>query len=142
MISQFTQILGGGRRITLWGEQANLSYFMQGFNTPDGPMGTVDKTTSFAASSAEMYPGDPNPIERTGGERRFMWDPARRTRRSLPGRTIILQELMGDQLEPGERRAFTLRGQWMDFHAYAVSSAKVDFKAFNNTGAYSLIKPA
>jgi hypothetical protein len=138
-MAQFTKQVSGGRSFTIYAEQPNIDYFLAGFEEADAQGEVESRSANFEGSTAKRFPGDPNPVTRSGGTRQYLYDPNRVSRRALPGRTIILSEVTGDPAVPGETRSFTLRGRWLDFHAYAMGAAKVKIKAFNSSGAYSVI---
>ena len=141
-IQKFTIPAAGGRNaFTLYGEQANLAFFFTGPLTPDTAGGVTNYQVTRKAHTRRQYPGDATPINVGGSAAEFLKDPSRRSGTALPGRSIVI---VGDQGLPGEeRRQFTLKGRWVDFHAWAALNAKMQIQAFNNTGArYTIDKPA
>jgi len=127
----------GGNPITLYGETANLNFFLTTPLVPDTAGAVTNKTASVKAHTRRQYPGDPTPINVSATVKEYMEDPGRRSGRGLPGRTIYI---IGDVGLPGEeKRAFTLRGDWMDFHAFMTGEAKMQVKIVNKSGAWSMI---
>jgi hypothetical protein len=137
----FTQSVGN-RAFTIFGEAANLDYFFNNLGTADSTVIAEDRSATFAGSSARRFPGDPNPISRSGGTRHYLYDNTRRSGRGLPGRTVTIRQV---KLEPGdtvEVRSFSVKGRWIDFHAWMTANAKMKIEAINASGAISTINAA
>jgi len=130
------------RSFTIYGESANLSYFFNNLGSADAAIVVADRSASFAASSAKSFPGDPNPISRGGGTRQYLYDSSRRSGRGLPGRTVTLKEVPAQAGNDFEVRSFSVKGRWIDFHAWMSANAKINIVAINASGAKSTINAA
>lgn len=118
----------------------NLNYFLKTPISAADLGDPVDKQVSVKAHSRRQYPGDTSQISVSGASREFVYDPTRRSGNGLPGRTITLIRNAGQETE--ERRSFTLKGRWVDFHAWITSHAASALSAINHTGArYSIPDP-
>lgn len=133
---------GGGRQaFTIYTPFIeNLNYFLASPLTAADLGEPVDKQVSVKAHSRRQYPGDASQISVAGAQREFVVDPTRRSGNGLPGRSIVMITGMGTEME--ERRAFTLKGRWVDFHAWITSHVGAATDIINNTGArYSIPAP-
>lgn len=118
----------------------NLNYFL-GSNLTAADLGEpVDKQVSVKAHQRRQYPGDPSQINVAGATREFVVDPTRRSGNGLPGRSIVM--IRGAGTEQEERRTFTLKGRWVDFHAWISTNAGAQLDIINSTGArYTIPNP-
>jgi hypothetical protein len=139
-IQKFTIPAAGGRKaFTLYAELANINYFLKTPLTPDQAAGVTVKQVTVKAHQRQQYPGDTSLSNVPSTSRELLVDPTRRSGNGLPGRTIVL---VADAGLPGEeRRQFTLKGNWVDFHAWLMGKAKFAINAYNNTGAMSVVEP-
>jgi hypothetical protein len=139
-IRKFTIPAAGGRKeFAIFGEMANINFFLKTPLTPDQAQAATVKQVTVKAHTRRRYPGDPAPVNVSTAAREYLVDPTRRSGNGLPGRTIVL---VSDKGLPGEeRRAFTLQGNWVDFHAWLLGKVKMEVRAYNNTGAWSLVTP-
>jgi hypothetical protein len=139
-IKKFTIPAAGSRKaFTLYAEMANINYFLKTPLTPDQAAGVTVKRVTVKAHQRQQYPGDVNLSNVPSVSREVLVDPTRRSGNGLPGRTIVLVADAGFPLE--ERRQFTLKGNWLDFHAWLMSKAKFQINAYNHTGAMSVVEP-
>jgi hypothetical protein len=139
-VQKFTIPAAGGRsEFAIYGELANINFFLKTPLTADSAQAATVSQVTVKAHTRRRYPGDPAPINVSSAAREFLVDPTRRSGNGLPGRTIVLVADEGSPWE--ERRAFTLKGNWVDFHAWLLGKAKMEIKAINNSGAWSLIAP-
>jgi len=123
----------GGRKVTLYGEPANINYFLKTPITPVTDAGVTNKQVLAKAYQRRQYPGDTTLINMPATNREVLIDPSRKTGSGRPGRSI---KLVGDMGLPGEEtRQFTLVGRWIDFHAWLGSRAAMEIHAYNHTGA-------
>ena len=130
----------GRQKFTLYAELANINYFIKTPLTASDVASFTNKQVDVKAHTRRRYPGDPSPINVSASRREFLVDPTRKSGTGLPGREVVL---VADAGLPGEeRRAFTLKGRWVDFHAWLVANAKMQIVAYNNTGANSTIPAA
>lgn len=130
----------GRKELTIYGETPNINFFLK---TPLVPATSAAATVGQAtvkAHTRRQYPGDTSAINVSASAREYLKDPSRKSGNGLPGRSILL---VADPGLPGEeKRQFTLKGRWVDFHAFLVGQAKMQIKAYNNTGAYSTVSAA
>lgn len=123
----------GGKKITLYGESANINYFLKTSITPVTDAGVTNKQVLAKAYQRRQYPGDTTLINMPATAREVLIDPSRKSGNGLPGRSI---RLVADAGLPGEEsRKFTLVGRWVDFHAWLATQAKMQIHAYNNSGA-------
>lgn len=122
--------LPGGGEITIYGETANINYFINGDLEADTVDGPVDAQVSVSSSTRRQYPGDATTINVSGSQREFVKDPSRSSGSALPGRSFILKEIDGP-----EKRQFTFKGDLMDLHAFMRAEAAMDLYLYNHTGA-------
>lgn len=131
---------GGREELVIYGETANINYFLNSPLTPASLAAVSNKTTSVKAHTRRQYPGDQSAINVGQTAREYMDDPGRRSGRGLPGRTITLISEYG--LPNQEIRQFTLKGRWMDFHSWLSTEAKYQTRMVNNTGAWTVVDAA
>lgn len=130
----------GGGKFTIYAEKANIEYFVKTTLTPAVDAGVTNKQVSVKASSRQQYPGDATTINMPATVREVLIDPTAKSGNALPGRSIVL---VGDPGLPGEeRRQFTLKGRWIDFHAWLSANAKMLTYAYNSSGRRYTIKAA
>jgi hypothetical protein len=133
-----TFTIPGGQPVTIYGETANINYFINGNLEPDELDGPTVVQVSTSGGSRRQYPGDATRVDFQGSNREYLVDPTRSSGPSLPGKNFRLVEMNSD--EGGESRTFTYKGRWLDLHAFLMAEAAVDMKAYNHTGASSKIK--
>lgn len=132
--------VAAGKSITIYGETANINYFLKTSLTPVTDAGVTNKQVLAKAYQRRQYPGDTTLINMPATSREVLIDPSRKTGNGLPGRSI---KLVGDMGLPGEEtRQFTLVGRWVDFHAWLATQAKMQIHAYNHTGARYTIPAA
>jgi len=124
-----------GGVFTIYGETANINYFINGDLDPDTVAGPVDAQVSVGSHSRRQYPGDASTINVAGSQREFVKDPSRGGGSALPGKEMILREIAGNK----EKRQFTYTGDWSDVTAFLRSEAAFDMYAYNHTGRNSRI---
>ena len=125
--------VAAGKSITIYGETANINYFLKTPLTPVTDAGVTNKQVLAKAYQRRQYPGDTTLINMPATAREVLIDPSRKSGNGLPGRSI---RLVADAGLPGEEsRQFTLVGRWVDFHAWLATKAKMQIHAYNNSGA-------
>lgn len=132
-----TVTMPGGGEFTIYGETANINYFLNGDLDPDTIDGPLDAAIQVGSSTRRQYPGDATTINVSGTSREFVKDPTRKSGSALPGKTFILKEVDGP-----EKRQFTYKGDLMDLHAFLRSEAAMDLYLYNHTGARYTIPEA
>ena len=120
-----------GSDAAIYGETANINYFVNTALTPDSVGSVVNKQSTVKAYTRRQYPGDQTPINVTSHPREFMVDPGRRNGAATPGKEMILDD-------GTERRSFTYTGPWMDVHSWLVGEAKVDLRAYSESARYDI----
>ena len=132
--------VAAGKSITIYGETANINYFLKTPLTPVTDAGVTNKQVLAKAYQRRQYPGDTTLINMPATAREVLIDPSRKSGNGLPGRSI---RLVADAGLPGEEsRKFTLVGRWVDFHAWLATKAKMQIHAYNNSGARYTIPAA
>lgn len=126
--------LPGGGEVTIYGETANINYFISGDLEPDTIDGPTNAQVAVASSSRRQYPGDASTINVAGTQREFLKDPSRSSGSALPGKSFVLKEADGP-----ERRQFTFTGDFMDLHAFMRAEAAMDLKLYSNRGTSYVI---
>jgi hypothetical protein len=130
-----------GQPVTIYGETANINYFLNGNLEPDTADGATNQQVSVSSHTRKQYPGDPTPINVSGSQREFLVDPTRKSGNALPGKSFVLVAF-GEDGEQLEKRQFTYTGRWIDLHTFLAAEANYQMFAYNNTGARSTIGPA
>lgn len=115
----------------IYGEPANINYFINTPLTPDSEEGAQNKTTTVSAHTRRRYATDDTPVNVSGGSREFLFDPGRRNGAAIPGNPFILDD-------GTERRQFSYTGDFVDLHAFFVGEAAVDLTLFSQSAAYSI----
>jgi hypothetical protein len=132
---------GGRKAFTIYAPYLeNLNYFLKTPITAADLPAVSNKQVTVKAHQRRQYPGDTALSNVPSSYREILVDPGRRSGNGLPGRSIVLVGDVG--LPAEERRAFTLKGRWVDFHAWLVTNAKMQITAVNNTGAAYTVNAA
>lgn len=122
-----------GTDIAIYGEPANINYFVDTDLVPVSEGAVVDKTTDVSAHTRRRYATDSNPVNVSGSTREFIYDPGRRNGTAVPGNPFILDDGI-------EKRAFHYTGTVMDLHAYLVGEASMDLVLYSQSAAYDIKK--
>lgn len=120
-----------GVDFSIYGEPANINYFIKSTLEPDSATGVVNKTTTVKAHTRRRYVGDTSPINVSGSSREFMYDPGRKVGNALPGFAFILDD-------GTEKRQFTLDGNVMDLHAWLLTEINNDTRLYTQGARYDL----
>ena len=123
-----------GFELSIYGEAANINYFLATPLTPVSEGGIVNKTSNVKAHTRRRYVGDTTPSNVSGGERVYMYDPGRIRLNVLPGDPFILSAA-------GEKRQFTFTGNVVDLHAFLMSDVKEETKLYTTGAPYVIPKP-
>lgn len=125
-----------GETFFIYGEPANINYFVKTELESVSVTGVVDKPVEVKAHTRRRYVGDPTPSNVLKHDRVFLYDPGRKSGNALPGSPFILSDGI-------ETRQFTLQGTVRDLHSYLIGDAKVALKLTTNDGAkYSIAAAA
>lgn len=119
----------------IYGETANINYFLKTPLAPASEGGVVEKTANVTAFTRRRYPGDPEPSNVSASTREFLYDPGRRNGNATPGKPFILDDGV-------EKRSFTFTGPFNDLHAFIVSDASMDLRLFSPSASYSITAAA
>lgn len=121
-----------GTDFFIYGEPANINYFVETDLTPVSEDGAVTRQSSVSAHTRRRYVGDSNPINVSGSQREWLYDPGRKVGNALPGAPFILSD-------GTETRQFTLQGNIVDLHAWLVGDASMALTLTSADGAkYSI----
>lgn len=131
--SSFTFTPTGGKKLTIYGETANINYFLNTNLVPDSESGVTNHTASVNTFFRQQYPGDTTTSSVAQTTHHYLKDKTRRSGSALPGKSFILKEISSD--DGGEKRAFTFKGRVMDLHAFLSGDATKDMYLYLNTGA-------
>lgn len=121
-----------GEPFSIYGEPANINYFISSTLAPDSAGGVVNKTSTVKSHTRRRYIGDSSPINVSGSTRDFMYDPGRKVGNALPGYSFILDD-------GTERRQFTLQGNVIDLHAWLLTEINADTRLYTQGARYDLI---
>ena len=117
----------------IYGENANLQYFLKTEIAPDTVGGIEVRTKSYPQRSVRRYVGDPDPYTvKAVPTVRYLYDPGRKNGAATPGQEMILDDGV-------ERRSFTFTGSFVDIHAFILGDAKMDLTLYS-PGASNEIK--
>ena len=115
----------------IYGETANINYFLKTPLAPASEGGVVEKTANVSAFTRRRYPGDPAPSNVSASTREFLYDPGRRNGNATPGSPFILDDGV-------EKRSFTFTGPFNDLHAFILSDASMDLRLFSPSASYDI----
>ena len=113
----------------IYGETANINYFLKTELVPAGQGTTVNKTSSVKAFTRRRYPGDPEASNVSATTREYLYDPGRRNGAATPGSPFILDDGV-------EKRSFTFTGPFLDLHAFIVGDASMDLTLYSPSASY------
>lgn len=131
--SSFTFQVPAGEECTIYGEAANINYFLANPLDPDEIDGATNITVAAGSTTRRQYPGDPTPSNVAASTREVLKDPSRRSGSALPGKGFVLVERPASGT--GEKRQFTFKGRVIDLHSFLSAEAGKDMYLFTNTGA-------
>lgn len=120
-----------GTDIAIYGEPANINYFIKTALTPVSEGAVVNKNSNVKAHTRRKYATDTSPSNVSASSRDYMYDPGRRNGGALPGKPFILDD-------GTERRQFHFTGSVMDLHAWLVGDAKMDLRLFSPSASYDI----
>ena len=122
-----------GFELAIYAETENLNYFLNTPITPVSEGAVVNKTATVKAHTRRQYVGDPTPVNVSGGDRVYMYDPGRKVGNALPGEPFILDD-------GTEKRQMTFAGNVVDLHAFLVSDVKAETKLYTTGARYVIPK--
>ena len=115
----------------IYGETANINYFLTTPLAPASAAGAQDKNASVSAFTRRRYPGDPTPANVSASNRVFLYDPGRRNGAATPGQPFILDDGV-------EKRSFTFTGSFTALHSFLVGDAAMDLKCYSPSARYDI----
>ena len=121
--------------LAIYAEEANINYFLTTPLEPASVGSVVSKTAVVKAHTRRQYVGDPTPVNVSGGDRVFMYDPGRKVGNALPGEPFILDD-------GTEKRQMTFTGNVVDLHAFLLSDVKEETKLYTTGARYVIPKPS
>ena len=122
-----------GSDIAIFGNPANINYFITTTLTPVSEGAVVNKTSSVSAHTRRRYATDTTPVNVSGGDRKYLYDPGRRNGAAVPGNPFILDD-------GTEKRQFHYTGNFIDLHAFFVGEAKMALTLYSQSAAYDIAK--
>jgi len=119
--------------IVIYGETANINYFLANDLTPDADGVVSNETASVAAHTRRQYPGDTSPVEIPETSRLYMTGLVRRPGPALPGKgfRLVAFDDDGEQLQD---RQFTYTGTFRDLRAFLAEGVVNRTNLYNHTG--------
>lgn len=123
-----------GFELAIYAEEANLNYYLTTPLAPASVGAVVSKTATVKSFTRRQYVGDPTPVNVSGGERVYMYDPGRKVGNALPGEPFILDD-------GTEKRQMTFSGNVVDLHAFLLSDVKEETKLYTTGARYVIPKP-
>lgn len=129
----YKKMIPTGTELAIYGEPANINYFITTPLVPVSEGEVVNKTSAVSASTRRRYAGDTSPINVSGSTREYLYDPGRRNGAAVPGNPFILDD-------GTEKRAFHYSGTVLDLHAWLVGEAAMDLVLFSQSAAYDIKK--
>jgi hypothetical protein len=130
--SSFTFQVPSGEPCTIYGEAANINYFLANDLDPDEEVGASVVQVSAGSSTRRQYPGDPTPSNVAASSREVLRDPSATNGTALPGKGFVLAERLENGI--GEKRQFTFKGRVLDLHAFLSAEAGKNMFFYSNTG--------
>ena len=131
--STFNVTVANGKPLTIYGETANINYFLNTNLVPAQDAGVTNHTSSVGTFSRQQYPGVTTTQSVAATTRSYMKDGSRRSGSALPGKNFVLKEKTTDNT--GEVRTFTFKGRVMDLAVFLRLQASFDLVLALNTGA-------
>ena len=115
----------------IYGEPANINYFLKTALTPDSEGSVVNAQTTVKQHTRRKYVGDSTPSNVSSATREYLVDPGRRNGAAVPGNPMIVDDGV-------ERRQFHYTGDFVDLHAFFVGEAKMALTLYSQSAAYSI----
>jgi hypothetical protein len=125
------KMVPAGTNIAIYGEPANINYFVNTDLAPVSEGAVVNKQSAVKAHTRRRYATDSNPVNVSSSDRNYIYDPGRRNGSAVPGNPFILDD-------GTEKRAFHYTGTLMALHAYLVGEAAMDLVLYSQSAAYDI----
>ena len=126
-----SKMIPAGSDIAIYGEPANINYFLKTALVPVSEGSVVDKTSQVKAHSRRRWATDPTPSNVSASSREYLYDPGRRNGAALPGNPFLLDDGI-------EKRQFHYTGTVMDLHAFIAGDAKMSLILYSQSAAYEI----
>ena len=126
-----TKMTVPGGKNAIYGNLANINYYLNTPLVPDSEDGIENRTSTVKAHTRRRYAGDDAPVNVSGATREWLYDPGRRNGSALPGHPFILDD-------GTEKRSFMYTGDFIDLHAFFVGQAKVAVVLYSQSAAYDI----
>ena len=121
----------GGKNV-IYGNVANINYFIKTALVPDTVDGIENRESTVKSSKRRKYASDTEPVNVSGHSRQWLYDPGRRNGSALPGHPFILDD-------GTEKRSFFYTGDFIDLHAFFTGEAKKTMVLYSQSAAYDII---
>ena len=131
----YSKMIPTDSNIAIYGEPANINYFVTTDLEPASEGAVVDKSSSVKTFKRRRFVGDDEPVSVVAHTREYMFDPGRRNGGGTPGKPFILDD-------GTERRQFSFTGTVKDLHAYIVGEAAMDLTLFSPSASYTITAAA
>jgi hypothetical protein len=115
----------------IYGETANINYFLTTPLVPASVGSVVDKQSAVKASTRRRYVGDPAPSNVSATTRDYLFDPGRRNGAATPGKSFTLDD-------GTEKRQFTYTGSFTDLHSFLILEVSKDCTVYSPSASYEL----
>ena len=125
----FSKMVPADSDIAIYGEPANINYFVNTDLEAVSEGSVVDKEASVSTFKRRRFVGDDEPVTVKAHTREFMFDPGRRNGGGTPGSPFILDD-------GTERRQFSFTGTVKDLHSYLVGDAAMELTLFSPSASY------
>ena len=126
-----SKMVPDGTDLAIYGEPANINYFLNTALVPVSETDSVDRESSVKAHTRRRYATDTAPSNVDGHPRKWLYDPGRRNGSALPGNPFILDD-------GTEKRQFHYTGTVMALHAWLTGDAKMDLTLYSQSAAYEI----
>lgn len=131
----FAKMVPTDSNIAIYGEPANINYFITTDLEPVSEGAVVDKSSDVSTFKRRRFVGDDEPVTVAAHTREYMFDPGRRNGGGTPGSPFILDD-------GTERRQFSFTGNVKDLHSFMVGQAAMDLTLFSPSASYTITAAA
>lgn len=112
-----------GKDLYVYGDKETLQHFIDDTFETEVAEDAYNALVPRPAVSRRRYPGDSNPVSVKAGTRRYDYDPTAVSARALPGKTVRIRPMTGEQ--KGLVREFTYQGRFCDLKDWITDTAKI-----------------
>jgi len=125
------KMIPDGRDIAIYGEPANINYFVKTDLEPASEGSVENKDSTVSSHTRRRFATDTSPSNVSSHSREYLFDPGRRNGGAIPGQIFVLDD-------GTERRQFHFTGRVMDLHAYLVAEASMDLTLVSPSASYDI----